>query len=95
MTAVPVFEYEEKEASEKPFALMEAIIHGSRGNITVRLHDGVHYVYTAGVLTIKIDSKSFTDIFKGSLSHYDVAYVSKETYQKYLIEISVYQTERR
>ena len=90
MLDIPVFEYIEKNSPTRPFALMEATVHGDRGTIRVRLQDGIHYVYEANVLTIKIDSKSFKHIFKGTLSHFDVAYVGEETYISHLQSIKRY-----
>ena len=90
MLDIPVFEYIEKNSPTRPFALMEATVHGDRGTIRVRLQDGIHYVFESDNLVIKIDSRSFKDIFKGALSHFDVAYVGEETHSAHLQSIKKY-----
>lgn len=94
MHKTPVFEYDELSGDDR-YVLMEATVHGDRGDIRVRLHDGIHYSYIDNILTIKADSKCFKDIFKGSLSHYDVAYVGENTYQKYKDAIQIYAKETK
>lgn len=82
---VPLFEY--REAKKTTHVLLEAVHAGERGEIAIRLKDTVHFSYLKGVLDIKIDKKTFTETFKSSLMHYNIAYVTEATYNKYLEEI--------
>lgn len=83
---IPLHEYEES-GHEGIRVIMEAKVACDRGTVRVRLHDGVHFVYYDGILTVKIDATSFKNVFKGSLMSYSIAYVTEKTYGQYLQEI--------
>lgn len=83
---IPLFEYEEPGHSNQ-FALMEASLFGDKGQIFVRLHNNVQYTYFNSELVVKIGMYAYKGMFNAALGSFDIAYVTEETFNKYLQEI--------
>lgn len=75
--------HREKDASNE-YALVELILSADRGVTIVRLQPDIQYVVRDGDIYIKCHPKDIADNFKLVSLEYQMAWVTKTTYDKFI-----------